>query len=200
MTPRQQEFCRLFATGMVATKAAIAAGYSSSTASQNCAAMLKNPTIKARLHELEKRAYTSHHDILHFKNVLNDIVSREQNNSIVIRAIQALIKLTAIPLPHFITDSTHLHSSTSNIQSPYPINYPTIPDKLSEQPLDYQENVCEEENIEDIDPAPVNSVANSQISAPGLAYEFTIVQAVAPNAPPQAENDFHPLADPQYDS
>jgi hypothetical protein len=193
MTARQLEFCRLFATGMSATKAAIAAGYARSTASQNCAAMLNSPTIKARLVQLEKKAYTSHQDILHFKNILNDIVSREQSNAIVIRAIMALIKLSSIPLPHFIANNIEQHQNPTNNPTMHPINNPTNPDNPTTQPTEIQQDKVEEEIIEETDPQPTISGKSNLYPQPGKAFNFTLVDAEAPHVLPTTEADYQKM-------
>ena len=49
MTFRQKEFCRLFATGMAAPKAALAAGYAKATAERNVVEILCSPAVEAYL-------------------------------------------------------------------------------------------------------------------------------------------------------
>ena len=56
-TYRQQEFARLYASGLSAPKAAIHAGYSSSTCETNAARLLKHPAVKRLIETLRSQRH-----------------------------------------------------------------------------------------------------------------------------------------------
>jgi len=57
LTPKQEMFCREYMVDMIATQAAIRAGYSRKTAESMGCCLLRNPKVSARVEELKaKRA------------------------------------------------------------------------------------------------------------------------------------------------
>lgn len=197
MTARQSEFCRLFATGMPATKAAMAAGYARTTASQNCATMLTNPTIQAQLRALELQAFTNYHDILHFKNILSGIITTEPNNSIVIRAIQQLLRLQALPLPHHIANQIHeslgLPNSLQENPTTTPTKAPTLPDNLPTQSPDSQQEIKDAEIAEEIDLPPTSSTLIIAADSPSLPIQINYLH---PQSQSRAKLPTHTFPNP----
>ena len=94
LTFRQQEFARFYAQNMGAHKAAIAAGYATSTAETNAARLLRVPAVCDLIYAYRGRGSAiSYQDTLLAAARLRLILETEQDNAIALQAIAQVHKM-----------------------------------------------------------------------------------------------------------
>ena len=94
MNFRQTEFCRLFAAGQPAAKAAIGAGYAKATAERNAASFLSHPAIAARIARLRcRRNIVTPQDLHTAKAKVMHILATSHEAGVLLKASHELCRL-----------------------------------------------------------------------------------------------------------
>ena len=94
MNFRQKEFCRLYAAGQPAAKAALGAGYARATAERNAAHFLSHPAIAAYICRLRyRRNIVTPEDLERAKHKVMGILASSSDAGILLKASQELCRL-----------------------------------------------------------------------------------------------------------
>ena len=107
LTLRQREFCRLYAEGIPASKAAHAAGFAKSTCETNVARLLNSPLVQARILRLRNHTLIRLNDLEEMRDTAYEIMRNNPDDKVrlqAIRRLESLKKYTIHPLDdqHFI--------------------------------------------------------------------------------------------------
>ena len=148
LTLRQREFCRLYAEGIPASKAAHAAGFAKSTCETNVARLLNSPLVQARILRLRNHTLIRLNDLEEMRDTAYEIMRNNPDDKVrlqAIRRLESLKKYTIHPLDdqHFI-DTLVMESTPSEPDPDQDTQTPPNDAPASQLPLNQQQHYPEE--------------------------------------------------------
>ena len=182
LTLRQREFCRLYAQGIPASKAAHAAGFAKSTSETNAARLLASPLVQARILRLRHHTLVRAADLEEMRHITQEVMRNTSDDRIrlaAVRRLQSLEKQTLHPLDA-ADDEQYI---TELVLFPYPqITTPQI-DAPASEVVEYQEQELPEESDtlpDGITPAFDQSVRSLKPIEPPKPPQVITVQNLLP--------------------